>query len=184
LRRSVWTLVLVGAMVLGAGNASAKTPDKQTPSQETICDSLSGAEYGLCTAYCEAMDCDDPNKSASDQACEAVRRNFENKAGVPPPCLTATCPCGTALTLFQDITSGAVQVQSCVADETIIFVTTTTGATAVIDSTALNCSVNAGPPLVPLTPNEAMACRITLRKAVEAQGRQCFFPEFHASPNE
>jgi hypothetical protein len=29
-----------------------------------------------------------------------------------------------------------------------------------------------------------MACRITLRKAVEAQGRQRFFPEFHASPNE
>ena len=177
MRRSVWTLVLIGAAILGAGNAYASTPDQQTPSQETVCDTLTGAQYGLCTAYCEAMDCDDPNKRASDRACESVRENFEKKAGVPPPCLTATCPCGTLLQLFNDITSGAVPVEQCIADDTVIFVTTTTGATAVIDSVALNCSVNAEPPFVTLTPGEATACRILLRKAVEAQGVQCFFPE-------
>lgn len=177
MRKSVWTLVLAGALLAGVPHSSAKTPDQQTPAQETVCDTQKGAAYGLCTAYCEAMDCDDPNKRASDEACAAVRRNYERKTGTPPPCLTATCPCGTALQLFRDITSGAVQVERCIADETIIFVTTTTGATAVIDSVSANCSINAEPPFVPLNPNETTACRVALRKAVEAQGVKCFFPE-------
>ncbi|HYC61920.1 MAG TPA: hypothetical protein VEK79_20385 [Thermoanaerobaculia bacterium] len=177
MRNSVWTLVLVGAAIVGAGNASAKTPDKQTPSQETVCDTQKGAAKGLCTAFCEAMDCDDPNKRASDEACAAVRRNYEKKTGMPPPCLTATCPCGATLQLFNDIASGAVPVQQCIADETFIFVLTQTGATAIIDSVSANCNVNGEPPFVSLTPGETTACRIALRRAVEAQGVQCFFPE-------
>lgn len=49
--------------------ALAKTPDGRTPAEETVCDGEVGAAYGLCNAYCEAMDCDDPNHRASDQGC-------------------------------------------------------------------------------------------------------------------
>lgn len=56
--------------------AGAKTPDGDTPAVETVCDDFLGAQYGLCVAYCEAMDCGDANQHASDQACDAVARNY------------------------------------------------------------------------------------------------------------
>ena len=34
----------------------AQTADGETPAQEPVCDELNGALYGLCVAYCEAMD--------------------------------------------------------------------------------------------------------------------------------
>ncbi|MCP4264386.1 MAG: hypothetical protein GY777_02225 [Candidatus Brocadiaceae bacterium] len=68
---AVCSLFLV--FVLGPTLAVAK----KTP---TVCDDLKGKAYGLCNAYCEALDCDwDPN--ASGRACEALTRlpRFEKK---------------------------------------------------------------------------------------------------------
>ncbi len=48
----------------------------QTPDEETVCDGFEGAAYGLCNAYCEAMDCDSKEPQASDTACEKVFANF------------------------------------------------------------------------------------------------------------
>ncbi|TNE86887.1 MAG: hypothetical protein EP330_19965 [Deltaproteobacteria bacterium] len=49
------------------------------------CADYSGQAYGLCNAYCEAMDCDeDPNANA--QACDAVANNFFAATGEEPPC--------------------------------------------------------------------------------------------------
>ena len=59
----------------------AKTPDASTPSQETVCDVLDGKAWGLCNAYCEAIDCDDPNVHASNRACERIATNFERLTG-------------------------------------------------------------------------------------------------------
>jgi hypothetical protein len=69
-------LFFVAASSIGAG-----TPDGQTPAVEDVCDPYSGSAYGLCNAYCEAMDCDDPAANASEEACDAVAENFYNKTG-------------------------------------------------------------------------------------------------------
>lgn len=52
----------------------AQTPDEITPAVEDICmtSGFVGKEYGLCNAYCEAMDCDSESPQASDQACTRV----------------------------------------------------------------------------------------------------------------
>jgi len=62
-------------------------------SRESVCESagLSGAPFGLCNAFCEAMDCDSDWPRASARACEQVLAKFESKAGpgTLPPCLQA-----------------------------------------------------------------------------------------------
>jgi hypothetical protein len=48
---------------------------------------LTGAAFGLCTAYCEGLDCDGDAPSASEKACEKLQRNFEKiTGGLPLPC--------------------------------------------------------------------------------------------------
>ena len=66
----------------------AKTSDGETPSVETICDVYHGASsgaFGLCNAYCEAMDCGDPFQNASNRGCASVNKNFEKRFGVRLP---------------------------------------------------------------------------------------------------
>ena len=69
--------------------AEGQTPDGETPAEEDICTAagLSGAAWGLCNAYCEAMDCDGAPE-ASPEACAKVKANFEKKTGgkVALPC--------------------------------------------------------------------------------------------------
>ena len=68
-------------------NSYSQTPDGETPAVEDVCDGLEGASYGLCNAYCEVMDCDNPETKASAKACEKVLANFEKKTGsAMPPC--------------------------------------------------------------------------------------------------
>jgi len=64
-----------------AGAASAQTADGQTPSSESICDNFSGRAQGLCSAYCEAMDCDSDLPHATPEACERVALQFQGAAG-------------------------------------------------------------------------------------------------------
>ena len=70
---------------------SAQTPDGETPAQETICETwgFQGKVQGLCNAYCEAMDCDDPNPQASDQACSRVLGKIED--ALPEGTMFPTC---------------------------------------------------------------------------------------------
>jgi hypothetical protein len=79
-------LVVISAPRLG----SAQTADGQTPAQESVCDGFSGAQWGLCNAYCEAMDCDDPAAHASASACERVLSRFQARSGgTAMPCTDA-----------------------------------------------------------------------------------------------
>ena len=63
----------------------------ETPAEDVVCTEagLTGAAWGLCNAYCEAMDCDeDPNASAT--ACDRVLAKFQQKTTPSslPPCIT------------------------------------------------------------------------------------------------
>ncbi len=82
-------------LLLCAGAAVATTPDGETPAEETVCDTENGAAYGLCNAYCEAMDCESEDPQASEEACTKVRGKFMNITGHDLPCEAppATCPC-------------------------------------------------------------------------------------------
>jgi hypothetical protein len=88
---------LIACVTLGflmTAVAFAKTPDGQTPADETVCEEaeLGGALKGLCNAYCEAMDCDaDPN--ANINACESVHGKFLKKSGgIELPCVIPPVP--------------------------------------------------------------------------------------------
>lgn len=176
MNKSVWILVFC-ALVFGAVAVSAKTPDGKTPSEETICDNEEGAAYGLCVAYCEAMDCTDPNQHASDQGCQSVKTNFEKHTERPLPCLI-NCPCAATLQLFASIANGTVHVQECIEFPDLLYVRTDAGEANIESGESSNCNVNGQLPLtVQLTPAENLACRISLRRAVEAQGVTCRPPE-------
>ncbi len=75
----------------------AQTPDGEPPSYESVCDEETGAAFGLCNAYCEAMDCDSAEPAASAEACAKVGLRFENITGREPPCDVPdlVCPCWT-----------------------------------------------------------------------------------------
>src|SRR6476469_605060 len=136
------SFLLLG-LVMAWGAAAGKTPDGKPPSQETVCDGQTGATFGLCNAYCEAMDCDSPNHEASDTACAAVKRNYERKTGQPLPC-EIECPCVKQFPLFADLASGAAMAQSCIADAQVISVATPEGTFAIVNSATMPpfCSVD------------------------------------------
>jgi hypothetical protein len=171
------SILVLSAFVLGAGSASAKTPDGKTPAQETVCDNETGAAYGLCNAYCEAKDCGDPNQTSSDRSCEVIKDKFERMTGRPMPC-SLTCPCPGLLKLFNDISIGKVPVSECIAYERLLYVATPVGDYVVVDDGPLPfCDVNGQPPFIELTETERLVCRVSLRKAVESRGGTCRPPE-------
>ncbi len=84
--KSIMALVLI-SLLFSLGIASyAQTPDGDTPALEEECDDQVGAAYGLCTAYCEAMDCNSEEPWASEEACETVKTNYEYITGYSLPC--------------------------------------------------------------------------------------------------
>jgi hypothetical protein len=172
LRKSVWSIVF-SIMVVASSAAFGKTPDKQPPSQETVCSNEKGAAFGLCNAYCEAMDCTDPNQHASDEGCNAVKREFEQLTGRPMPC-AVQCPCNDMLALFASISKKTVKVEQCTFAPNVLYVVTNAGDFALIsDGPPPLCSANGEAPFVELTDSELLACRVALRKAAEAQGVTC-----------
>lgn len=172
----VWILAL-SVLVLGAGSASAKTPDGKTPAVETVCDNEKGAAFGLCNAYCEAKDCGDPNQTSSDRSCEVIKEKFERMTGRPMPC-SVSCPCPGLLKLYADISSGKLPVQECIAYPSLLYVATPTGDYVVVDDGPTPfCDANGQPPYVELTETERLVCRVQLRKAVESRGTVCRPPE-------
>jgi len=84
--KSIMALVLFSLLFSLGITSHAQTPDGETPAVEEVCDVEVGAAYGLCTAYCEAMDCDSYEPKASEKACARVKANYEKKTGEVPPC--------------------------------------------------------------------------------------------------
>lgn len=94
---------LLGAvMFFAAGNnVLALTPDGEPPSVETVCDELSGAAFGLCNAYCEAMDCENAEVNANIEACNTIKDKLlaKHEVDVSGGCAfngDAVCPCDVA----------------------------------------------------------------------------------------
>lgn len=65
----------------------AKTPDGEPPAEESVCDNLIGVAFGLCNAYCEAMDCDSDEPRASLKSCARIFEKFDKIVGEAPPCV-------------------------------------------------------------------------------------------------
>lgn len=120
-QKSAGLFALSIALALGiAMVAQAKTPDGVTPAEETICDSFSGALFGLCNSYCEAMDCTDPNQAASDRACQRVLDNFMRKSGGNVPPCVAFCPCFSSADIDERLISDPVECEDTQGVETSI----------------------------------------------------------------
>jgi len=96
-----------------AGAAAANTPDGSPPSQETVCDGQTGAAYGLCTAFCEAMDCDSGAPQASQTACDKVGAKFLTITGQAPPCVLPACPCVAEVPGFIEALNGEFGLTAC-----------------------------------------------------------------------
>ena len=91
LRISLGIGALAAFAIATAGSTSwAGTADGLTPAEETTCDGLPRAEFGLCNAYCEAIDCD--TREQPLKACESLRDNYFELTGFSAfPC-DVTCP--------------------------------------------------------------------------------------------
>lgn len=103
-----WKTIIAAGAILLSGTIYAKTPDGETPANESVCDLESGAAYGLCVSYCEAMDCDNEQASSSETACLSVRDKFVQLVGRDLPCEAVECPCFNAFqigTFFPQITN-------------------------------------------------------------------------------
>jgi hypothetical protein len=169
--------VLALALLVAVAPAAAKTPDGMPPSEETICDGQVGAAYGLCNAYCEAMDCGHPNQQASNTACARVRDNFIKHAGVPPPC-DVTCPCPESLPLFAAFVNGTEPIEECfITPVTISVVSEEEEFSIVVNAEEGFCSDNGLPPFVPLDADQALVCRLLLRDSAARDGVACVPPE-------
>jgi hypothetical protein len=136
----VWTR-LAGAQSSGhfANSINLGTPDQQPPPAEAaVCDSLSGAAYGLCTAYCDAMDCDG-SPQASQSACSRVAERLLQITGGAPPCSdsggggsgggsggggggggggSVSCPCVTLIDDWSEAVNGVFGLAACVGSTT------------------------------------------------------------------
>jgi hypothetical protein len=170
LKKSILILILA-FLTICTGTALASTPDGHTPAEETVCDNENGAAFGLCNAYCEAMDCDSPAPHAAPVACSRVLAHFQRITGRPLPC-DVVCPC-TQLSLFADIVNGTVTPQQCTADSSLVSVGV---GSAFVIVTSTSCS-GSGTSSIPLNAAEALVCRDILRKAAGAAGVACVAPE-------
>jgi hypothetical protein len=175
--RKIFLTLAFGFLLVSTGLSRAETPDGQTPSEETVCDGQIGAAYGLCTAYCEAMDCDSAAPHASATACSRVQGHFEQITGQPLPC-EATCPCVDALPFFRDFVDGTAQAAVCLEDSSFTSLVTAEDDFALVagEAAPFTCSTNVEPPLE-ITAAEAFVCRQLLRAAAAAQNVACVNPE-------
>lgn len=89
------TLCAFVVVILAMGSTYARDPDG-------ACDGLQDNAWGLCNAYCYAMDCDG-DRNASGRACSQVAANFMRATGNEVPCAVqpssptespvGSCPC-------------------------------------------------------------------------------------------
>ena len=84
---AIGVLLVVGLLAHIPITALAQTPDGETPAVEDICDGETGRAYGLCNAYCEAMDCENADTQASIEACDTVFDKYMDATGQVPPCV-------------------------------------------------------------------------------------------------
>lgn len=166
-------------LLICSGAALAQgTPDWMTPAEETICDGETGAAFGLCNAFCEAMDCDSANAQASPTACTKVKDKFTNVTGrpflpcqtCPPPPAGTTCPCVDAFPDFTLVLDSPTM--NCFEFGTFATKEVSFGAIAASCSAlppyGVFCGVRIGdtdPLILTITPEEGAACTQLIRQS-------------------
>jgi hypothetical protein len=158
-------------LLICTGAALAQTPDGETPAEETVCDSETGAAYGLCNAYCEAMDCESESPHASETACTKVRDKFMNITGRDLPCEApttcptpspgTTCPCAAdlAFNLILGFPGGVCTDQGT----SILFSGNGTVHAGCAPSPECGTSTNS----TSITPEQSSVCMQLIREACE-----------------
>ncbi len=139
---------------------AAKGPDGVTPAEEYVCDGLAGKAYGICNAYCEAKDCDNPNHKASDNACEELYQKYQVLTGGSPPCYipvtAAACPC------FGDLTEeGFTQNTDCNTVDNGLIRDTSNGTVLQVQAvtiSGLNACIGVDGQLQPISLDAANGC--------------------------
>ncbi len=114
MRTLLRTLLSLCMLLAFASVSPAQTPDGTTPAVETICDTEVGAAYGLCNAFCEAMDCETDAPQASAIACDKVKGKYQQITGHEPPCLAPACPCIEQVPGFLAGANGPIE--ACIDD--------------------------------------------------------------------
>ena len=181
-------LILSFALLLictGAGMAQAQTPDGETPAEETVCDNETGAAFGLCNAYCEAMDCESDDPQASDTACSRVQEKFTQITGRDLPCEVPllTCPCAEVEGNFANVLAGNLSVDSCsrsIGTSEGIFLSTIRSPLPIVfsgsepdqGSTCGTVGAGLGTPL-PISAEQDQECRQLLEQYVTSHGLTC-----------
>lgn len=171
-------------LLVCSGAALAQTPDGTPPSQETVCDSQIGAAYGLCTAFCEAMDCDSDDPQASQNACDKVGAKFLTITGQAPPCVLPACPCVGGLPGFIEALNSPSGLTVCKANTPTsagdFYAILTTGdgrqpgAQITSGGSATACGFfDTGEYLHQMTASEAEACRALVLDKAAAAGLTC-----------
>lgn len=149
---------------------------------ESACDGEQGAAYGLCNAFCEAMECDSDDPQASETACNKVKGKFQQITGHEPPCLTpaVTCPCieelpgflaianATVTNCYDGLALGPNHVLRLVTSEGDVYVTT--------DPNQRSCGIPSTPAVF-ITPEENQACIGFLRAKAAAASVPCVIVE-------
>jgi hypothetical protein len=170
--------LFLALLLLCTGAALATSPDGETSSEETACDGEAGAAYGLCNAYCEAMDCDSDDAQASETACTKVRDKFTNITGrTSLPCEGPVCPCNVPGTIFGNFVAGNIPITTCrkgdIGPDTIGIQLTSAALFAstyhVLSSNTLACN----PPDTGISDEEFMLCSELLEQAATDQGVTC-----------
>ncbi len=99
--KSVSGLVLFMCLAMLGLPSMALTSDGATPAVETVCDGLDEARFGICVAYCEAMDCDNPDHKASNKACQKKVQKWAGIVG------DTSLPCNEAPAILMTKTVNA-----------------------------------------------------------------------------
>ncbi len=136
LRHTTLCAFVVFIMVMGAAYAQT--------SEEDVCDGYTDNAWGLCNAFCTAMDCDG-DRNDSGQACGRVADNFMRATGeTSMPCIATaaatdtqpgSCPCNFSLPFWTDPNREDAIVQILPSDHLDLCVGENPG-------TCLTCSVN------------------------------------------
>jgi hypothetical protein len=153
------------------------TPDGISPSQETACDGLAGTAHGLCTAYCEAMDCDSAAPRASEQDCELTAMRFAELTGGVMPC---SCPCVGRIPNFIEALNGDFGLYRCVdavlvPPDAVVVTLLVTDLGLVGSQTRFDigaCGFPAGSFLV-ITRQQAEQCNALVRQKAAEAGLSC-----------
>ena len=163
------SILVLSLLVLFTGAAAA---------QDDPCAGLDGNAYGLCNAYCEAMDCDSPNQPASERACERKFQQFQLLTGEVPPCEGVTCPCiDDQYPIFTSFADGSRLITGCSVDDTpgdsmvmTIDSSLASATVTIVDGEVPTCAAADSPDFETLmiTKEQAMECGALLVIAAEA----------------